>query len=147
MTDQLFATGLFICSRPWRKALAGVENWRAQWFGVGLAIRGRLAKVDLAEKGSAFSEYLLFGSTGPKVRPIVESSPHRIQAQASARTLGAPALAQLRAFAQPFGGLDFNFAEAFWLWSVAEETAGHQRILNAEEQGFDDWCEAEEAKG
>jgi hypothetical protein len=79
------------CSRSWRKATAH----SAEWFAVRLP-RGRLARVDLGEKGSVFADYLLW-YVRPQAARLVESRP------ALAAPAGrAPVLARLR-FAQPFG--------------------------------------------
>jgi hypothetical protein len=42
--------------------------------------------------------------------------------------------------------MDALFGEVYWLWSSAQEEAGHIRVLNESEQSFDDFCEAEDQK-
>lgn len=145
MDDRIFATGLYICSRPWRKVR--LHSLRAGWFGIGLALRGRLARVDLCEKGTLFAEYLLFHTSGPRLRPVLEASRGLQRPESSGlRRFGSPLLARLRSFAIPHGGFDCLFADAYWLWSVHEETQGHLRVLNEDEGTFDDYCEAEDAR-
>lgn len=140
MDDQLFAAGLYICSRPWRKVR--LESNAPYWFACRLAIQGRLARVDLAEKGGAFSDFLLWHTSGPRVRPIVEKT-----GSGPGRPLGSPVLARLRAFAAPHGGMDALFGEVYWLWAAQEEASGNFRVLNEGETSFDDYCQAEDARG
>jgi len=140
MTDELFATGLYVCTRPWRKVR--LESRGAAWFAVGLAIRGRLARTNLAEKGAAFADYLLWHTSGPRIR----ANASRAKLDAAPRTLGSPPIARLRIFAQPFGGLDALMAEIYWLWAAHEEEAGTLRVMNQGEMYFDDFCAREETK-
>jgi hypothetical protein len=42
--------------------------------------------------------------------------------------------------------MDCLFAEAYWLWAAEQEAQGNLRVLNDDEQSFDDYCEAEDAR-
>jgi hypothetical protein len=55
-------------------------------------------------------------------------------------------LSRLRVFAQPFGGMDCQFAEAYWLWSTEQECEGTLRVLNDGEKSFDDYCDAQDER-
>lgn len=142
MTDQLFASALYICSRPWRKVR--LDSWRAEWFAVGIAIRGKLARVDLTEKGAVLADYLRWHTSGPSLLPAREAKPHGPYARA-ARELGSPVLARLRMFAGPYGGMDALLAETYWLWAVAQEEAGNVRIATPGDRSFEEYCAAEDA--
>jgi hypothetical protein len=144
MTDQVFATGLYICSRQWRKAR--LHSNAPYWFATFLAIRARITRSNLTEKGQVFADYLLWHTSGPKLRPMPESGSRGGPYARASRVMGSPVLARLRTFAAPHGGMDALFGDIYWLWAATQEAEGGLRVINSGEMTFDDYCAREDAK-
>lgn len=145
---ETFVTGLFICSRPWRRAQRGLGRWPADVFGWRLGLLSALAGADLSEKAEVFAQYLDINAGGPRVAANVSDGRPR----GPGRMYGSALLARLRLFACERLGerwdtaMDVPMAELLTLWAAHGEASESFRVLNDQDLSFDEFCRQEDAK-
>jgi hypothetical protein len=145
----ILATTLYVCSRPWRIALRGVDGWRAQTYALWCGAVARAQRASLEAKAEVVRDYLDAHSSVRRLAPPLRRGRERD----GGRYLGTPFLARLRLFAAhrlhvPMGAeMDLPMADLVWLWAADAEERGILRLLNASEESFDEFCRRMDEEG
>lgn len=145
-TTEIVATGLYVCSRPWRVAERGVGSGGGQRFAKRLGLVAALTRANMDDKAEVFCEYLVTSTTGPALRPVLSRANHT-----PSRLAGAPLLARVRLFAfqvlhRQDGGMDMLFGDLLWMWATYREIEGVNRVENENERKFREFCEEQDRK-
>jgi hypothetical protein len=145
---EALAPGLFICSRPWRKAAAQMISVRARLFALHLGWRAARRKVNMQERLQVFADYLEVHTGSPECRAALRPKGERVR---PAIPSGMPLLVWLRLFAcqelscqEP---LDMPFADLVWMWTAHLDSKGVVHTLNDDEFGFREWIAGQERQG
>lgn len=140
-----FFTAIFVCSRSWTAATAGLlDEALPKYF---LKMRKVAGKFDLQSKIGEFIDYLRAGRTCPEYRKIRKRGFDTV-------TLDTPLLARLHFFAVSECGMsnaeamDCPFGLLHWLYCVALEDRGWVKLTGkATDSIFDTLRQAAIARG
>jgi hypothetical protein len=130
--------GLYVCSRPWREAWAGVGSRRANRF-----LRSLAGRVSIPEVARGWQQYLESALVIPRFR-------RKQREGVGGQVPGAPFLLRLRYFAmselnqddETFN--DLGFADLVWLWLVRAEDLGEIRLQDDAEAAFMEWADEQD---